>query len=516
MVKNYSVIILAGLFFNFSLKGSSFDQYQKDSLQSKSNDYQHKKTHEIDASIIDTIHTINQDTTINKEVFYTKDSILKGINNSLTDSIKDIIIISDPKFQVHESNKIIDSVNKDPYFNKLNSSIENNSLANTNNILWIFVTSIGLIFISIILFFIIKKFNSYRVKIRSLKNKNKELVNKVIYFENKELASKSNNKFISNQKIRPDNEIKKIKYSVTKKLFKQNLLNNSEIQKLTSKKENRWLTIGHSAIGKNHIQSKPPVPCQDSNHFESLNEKWQLAIVCDGAGSSKMSHKGSKFISQTGVPNILKKELADLKWYKNGSFPSKNEWKNFGIYILKETYKNLSAWIKQNDNLGAKGSIDQYASTVIIALYNSRGVLVLNIGDGRGGYLNKSGEFKGLFAPFKGDESNSTIFITSPIWKDPGSYIQTDVVIDEMISIFLLSDGMEKIAFECSNLTDNVFVDPNIPYKKFFLPILTKIKSVNYDEELKLNLEWEKFINSGNDAIKNEGDDKTLLISLLK
>ena len=31
--------------------------------------------------------------------------------------------------------------------------------------------------------------------------------------------------------------------------------------------------------------------------------------------------------------------------------------------------------------------------------------MVANIGDGRGGYLNSSGNFKGLFTPFGGDES---------------------------------------------------------------------------------------------------------------
>ena len=75
---------------------------------------------------------------------------------------------------------------------------------------------------------------------------------------------------------------------------------------------------------------------------------------------------------------------------------------------------------------------------------------------------------------------------------------------------------MEKITFECSNLTDDVFIDVNIPYKKFFLPILSKIKSLSKKEEIKLIDEWKAFIESGNDAIENEGDDKTLLISILK
>ena len=75
---------------------------------------------------------------------------------------------------------------------------------------------------------------------------------------------------------------------------------------------------------------------------------------------------------------------------------------------------------------------------------------------------------------------------------------------------------MEKISFECSNLTDDVFVDANIPYKNFFLPILMKIKLLKPSDEHKLVDSWKSFLESGNEAIKKEGDDKTLLLSFLK
>ena len=130
--------------------------------------------------------------------------------------------------------------------------------------------------------------------------------------------------------------------------------------------------------------------------------------------------------------------------------------------------------------------------------------------------LNDSGDFKSLFVPYGGDESNGTIFITSPIWDTPELFIQSDVVNEKILSIFLLSDGMEKITFECSNLTEEVFIDANIPFKKFFYPILSKINSLDIEGERKLIVEWKNFIENGNEAIKNESDDKTLLISFLK
>ena len=78
---------------------------------------------------------------------------------------------------------------------------------------------------------------------------------------------------------------------------------------MSSELEYRWLTIARLlATGKNHIQQTPDT-LFDNNHFESINDKWQLAIVCDGAGSSSMSHYGSEFISKKCIPTNIKNGL---------------------------------------------------------------------------------------------------------------------------------------------------------------------------------------------------------------
>ena len=230
-----------------------------------------------------------------------------------------------------------------------------------------------------------------------------------------------------------------------------------------------------------------------------------------------MSHFGSKLISNNAIPSNLKNAVSNLKWFKNGELPSKKEWKNIGVTIFKETLDNLIFWVaEQNKQNNTKFTVNNYASTVMLTLYNSKGAVVANIGDGRGGYLSTSGVLKSLFTPFGGDESNGTIFITSPIWGNPQKFIQTDVIDEKLLAIFLLSDGMEKVTFECSNLTDDVFTDANIPFKKFFFPVLSKMKSLDSEGEEKLKDEWKSLLESGNEAIKNESDDKTLLVSFLK
>lgn len=388
-------------------------------------------------------------------------------------------------------------------------------------VLFIFGILLTLLIVLFIVYRFYKKYNGLKMKISLLENENEYLKK-----DCKKLHAKIQNlngklgvsaKRDNGSNYKSQKEIESIKIKVIRDLIEQNNLNERELIKLKVNQENRWVTIGHSSIGKNHTNVTPITPCQDNNHFESLSDKFELAIVCDGAGSAKKSHFGSKFLSKGALPKNIKSNLKDLNWYKKGEIPTNLEWAKISMDILKQSYQDLEIWVSnENKKNNSNFSVNEFASTVIITIYNSKGVLVANIGDGRGGYLNAKGELKPLFIPFGGEESNGTIFITSPIWDKQEEFIQSNVFSEDILSVFLLSDGMEKSTFECSNLTDDVFIDPNIPYKNFFLPIFSKIKSISSMEEQKLSEEWKKFIATGTEAIKNEGDDKTLLISFLK
>ena len=393
----------------------------------------------------------------------------------------------------------------------------------SDNKFWIFIVLLFILIASTFSFILFKIFglsrenNLLKTDVAVLRKRNEELIENINHLENEKRLGKNKSKSKSGFGGKTEQEILQIKQTVIKNSIQQNSLSQREVDDLNAEMQNRWVTVAHSAVGQNHLNVTPPVPCQDNHHFETLNSNWELAIVCDGAGSSKMSHLGSEHISKKELPFNLKNELKSQNWFNQGFLPTKNEWKNLAVSILEKTYKSMLLWVeRQNQENQTDYSINDYASTVIVALYNSSGIMVANIGDGRGGYLNSSGNFKGLFTPFGGDESNQTIFITSAIWSETDTFIQTDVIDDKIFSVFLLSDGMEKISFECSNLTDDVFVDANIPYKNFFLPILMKIKLLKPSDEHKLVDSWKSFLESGNEAIKKEGDDKTLLLSFLK
>ena len=457
------------------------------------------------------------------EEFLPKDSIFENIKKNI-DTIKVVLKNSVGRIFVFKNDSLtkkdtLSDTKKSPKSIEKDIVVEKQT---SDNKFWILIVLLVVLIASTFSFLLFKMFglsrknNLLNTDIAALRKRNEELIENINHLENEKRLGKNKSKSKSGFGGKTEQEILQIKQRVIKNSIQQNSLSQREVI-LNAEMQNRWVTVAHSAVGQNHLNITPPVPCQDNHHFETLNSNWELAIVCDGAGSSKMSHLGSEHISKKELPFNLKNELKSQNWFNQGFLPTKNEWKNLAVSILEKTYKSMLLWVeRQNQENQTDYSINDYASTVIVALYNSSGIMVANIGDGRGGYLNSSGNFKGLFTPFGGDESNQTIFITSPIWSETDTFIQTDVIDEKILSVFLLSDGMEKISFECSNLTDDVFVDANIPYKNFFLPILMKIKLLKPSDEHKLVDSWKSFLESGNEAIKKEGDDKTLLLSFLK
>ena len=489
--------------------GKVENQYKPKKKSPRDKNLDRKKNEEDNGNVIEKngTNTMSSDSSISS-------GKQTGIQRWLTRLLSSDIPIS-------SENKALESL-KPSDLDKAKSDID--SKADGDEKKWLF-TSLIVIFIvlmiGVVAYFLVKKYLWFVNKIGSLEQDIVELKkDKLDLFSKLNLSERGNKHANREKKIfthRSEKEIEKMKAQIKVGVIIDNTLDNGEIKQLLDKKENRWITVAHSAIGRSHSQADPVIPCQDNYFFESLNNDWQMAIVCDGAGSAKMSHFGSKLISNDSIPNNVKNQINHLDWFKKGTLPSKKEWKNVAEDILKNSYNDLNTWVIEQNRLNKTNfAVNDYASTIILAIYNSSGVIIANIGDGRGGYLNSNGELKALFTPYGGDESNGTIFITSPIWAEPEKYIQTDVIEQKILSVFLLSDGMEKMAFECSNLTDDVFTDANIPYKKFFLPVFKKIKLLNNEGELKLKDEWKKLLESGSESIKNESDDKTLLVSFLK
>lgn len=464
--------------------------------------------------------SIVKDTTINTK----GESVIATVKNEIkNESLKDTVLTNiDTLDSTNLDISPINNLDTVPYNidnTILETSFIDNLIIKVKRIAFTIIKVLLAILLISLIYFVFVYIRDKNMKIKYLKLENSSLRSQLLNNENQINSLKSSLENLKKGKtsideIKTVEEINAIKSKVIAEIENENKLLKDELSILTKDCENRWITLGHSAPGSMHLKSTPSIPCQDSHYFELLENGWILSVVCDGAGSAKLSNLGSELIAKTAIPLNLKSGLSKLSWYKSNLLPSEDEWRQFVQHTFSKSLEDLKDWIlKSKYN---KESEKEFATTVIISLHSSKGILTANIGDGRGGFLNNQGELKALFEPFKGDESNSTVFITSPIWEKPHNFIKSKVINEIPLSVFILSDGLEKISFSCSQMLDGIWLDPNTPYRNFFYPVLKKIKEIPKEFEFRLPDDWKNLLENGNDVIKNESDDKTMIISFLK
>ncbi len=356
-----------------------------------------------------------------------------------------------------------------------------------------------------------------------LKNENKELNNNTIFHNigifaaicsilglilfiyvmakkrKKPLKKVSNNKPIIPQSTFPTNSVQ------------TNAIKTTELTNIAQNQE--WFVVGKSVIGKSHIESN--IVCQDNCFIQTLDNNWGIAISCDGAGSAKNSDKGSKFVSEQSA-KIFKAIIDKSGFTKSKQLPELKIWKELSKQGLYQTYKDLDDYSKKE---GLR--LESLACTVIIVVYSPYGYLVTHIGDGRAGYLDENNSWKAMITPWKGDEANQTMFITSSIWNEQiDTFIESNVIETQSKAFTLMSDGCESHCFECSKINNETkeWSDPNLPFPKFFNPLVNTLKKflsegLAYHE---IEGKWSNFLEKGTDGLKNEPDDKTLILGILQ
>jgi hypothetical protein len=268
----------------------------------------------------------------------------------------------------------------------------------------------------------------------------------------------------------------------------------------------KWTVAYASVIGSSH--SKENLPCQDACEVKNLAEGWGIATLSDGAGSCRYADQGAQKTVQFAIHHFSN-WIHRNHWIEKNYFPKEEEWHRISLDLLKVVKEDLLIFSKQNDM-----EFESLSCTLILLIYTPLGGLLTHIGDGRVGYLNTKQEWHSLMTPFKGEEANQTLFITS----DFEEYVESKAINEKILAFCLLSDGCEKSAFEC-NLYDRekgVYYDPNRPYPKFFDPNINAIKALEKQNKTQeeINVLWQNFLENGTPQLKNETDDKTLILGV--
>jgi hypothetical protein len=273
-----------------------------------------------------------------------------------------------------------------------------------------------------------------------------------------------------------------------------------------------WTLAFASAIGSSHVKNN--TPCQDAHRVKRLSRNCGIAIVADGAGSKYLSQLGSKFLVDNGI-KLFTEVISKTSFLKKKKPLRKDHWRRIVLKCFTQLHKDLTKYAENNGFY-----IKEASSTLIVVVFSPGGIMSAHIGDGRAAYCNTEKQWQPIIKPFSGEEVGTTVFFTTnAVWNNPDKYIETRVIKDQVTGFSLLSDGMEKISFECyvKDSENRLYIDPNKPFDGFFNPIrksLLKMTENNWNQR-KINVAWKGFLTNGNERIKNESDDKTMVIGVL-
>ena len=150
----------------------------------------------------------------------------------------------------------------------------------------------------------------------------------------------------------------------------------------------RWVSHHSVLIGRAHIRGQQP--CQDRSHGETYRDRL-VAVVCDGAGSCAMSHKGADFCCRQ-LPKMLKsKKLTEA--------------------LLRATLAELQVALKRYaESLGV--SPKELSCTLNMVIITQQLSWFVQLGDSIA--LAQSSSDEWAQEPMNGEYSNETFFITHP------------------------------------------------------------------------------------------------------
>lgn len=275
-----------------------------------------------------------------------------------------------------------------------------------------------------------------------------------------------------------------------------------------------WLAARGSVIGQGHI--KHGLPCQDANGWFLLPENlaWGVAVVSDGAGSCANSNLGSaRIVSKAG--SLFLDLLQQQGWASGKELPDLESWTDMARTILRTVVADLRYYADSE-------SLDFYSlsATVIVVIFGPKGLLVTNVGDGRAAAQRQDGSWQAIMTPFRGEEVNATVFLTSSIWapEKADHFIGSSVHPGSFRAFALLSDGCEMATFALSKFDEaaNRYESLNEPYPPFFNPNVAALIGLHKQgkTEDEINRLWEQLLTNGIQRLADEPDDKTIILAV--
>lgn len=275
-----------------------------------------------------------------------------------------------------------------------------------------------------------------------------------------------------------------------------------------------WLVARGSVIGQGHV--KHGLPCQDDNSWQVLadNPAWGVAVVSDGAGSCANSDKGStRIVAKAG--ELFSELIRQQGWAESVTLPDAATWTDLARATLKQVASDLRFYAESQ-------SLDFHSlsATIIVVVFGPMGLLVANVGDGRAAAQRTDGSWHAIMTPYRGEEVNATVFLTSNIWAADrvDQFVGAEVYPGEFRAFALLSDGCEMATFALSRFDEvaNRYEALNEPHPPFFNPNVAALVGLHKQgkTEDEINQLWKRLLTNGTQRLADEPDDKTIILAV--
>ena len=168
----------------------------------------------------------------------------------------------------------------------------------------------------------------------------------------------------------------------------------------------QWQVVAESSVGMAHRRMTPAVPCQDASL--AVNSTRTILIVCDGAGSAKLSHIGSTTLVQSLHRLLFAIEGMLIRFLDGGDDTAYS--KNLAEMIYRYA-------IHQMIDLGQshQRSDKDFRSTLLLAVVGQAQTFWLKVGDGELVYEDRSAGLSPLGQRGKEEFANQTTFVDASL-----------------------------------------------------------------------------------------------------
>lgn len=195
----------------------------------------------------------------------------------------------------------------------------------------------------------------------------------------------------------------------------------------------RWLGAAQACVGTAHLINEPPTPCQDAACVDT--QTLPLLVVCDGAGSSPLSHLGAQAVV-VQLRRLVCTLAQDYGNFLQGpAAPQPADLRRLALRLVKHANGVLQDVAAEHP----LASVKDVRCTLLLAVGGRGGWLWLRVGDGALVTLNAAGEMAVLGQSGKGEFANYTSFLGDALNPDQVQYGW--IADSELDAIAAMTDG---------------------------------------------------------------------------